>query len=654
MKTTLAAALVAAVVVTPAKTSSQVPQAFETGTAAISGVIVDGASDRPIAGATVQLGTSLQLAWPTIVVTDAMGRFVFSRLPSGTFRLTAAKPGYFLNRFGQSEPNVFGIREIVLKDSQWFSEARIGLFRPGAITGRITDESGEPVVNVPVRAYKRIVAAGLPQIAGGPLAKTDDRGIYRLTGLTSGNYMVMVPSVQAAIPADTTLSTYMGMPTDRIFQAQQIGVRFPDDPAVFVDPSTRLVIGRFAVPPPVDGWMYPPAAFPAGTNLAEAQTVPLDYGETRSGIDIRLAPVRGVRVRGIIQGPPESAVGGRVLRLLATGAESLGIGSETATTLADVTGAFTFVNVPPGAYTVVASKTAMEYSFQGVTSLQMVDPPGWTSGTITIGNINSASANAQYTLRQVEAGAPYYARINVVVGRQDLDGVVVPMVRTATIRGRLEGLITPTSTVSVPIQPAPPPRPFEVQANIVGIPANGDLALGLPSGSAANSLFGVTGFQNGEYILSFQGLRNAIVKSIFWQGRDYTDRPFDARDGRDIDDVVVTVTTEVSKISGTVHTSAGSPAPSAVVVVFPENRSLWPRSGSSLRFKSQPAAISGDFSIGPLPAGDYAVIAVSDAQAAGWQELTFFAAAMLKASKISIGWGEARTVSLTLADVRAR
>ena len=71
------------------------------------------------------------------------------------------------------------------------SQVRLALVRGGVIAGRVTDDVGEPVARVTVRAL-RIVGAG-----GGPTSlepsseeRTDDLGLFRVFGLPPGVSLV--------------------------------------------------------------------------------------------------------------------------------------------------------------------------------------------------------------------------------------------------------------------------------------------------------------------------------------------------------------------------------------------------------------------------------------------------------------------------------
>jgi hypothetical protein len=59
----------------------------------------------------------------------------------------------------------------------------------------------------------------------------------------------------------------------------------------------------------------------------------------------------------------------------------------------------------------------------------------------------------------------------------------------------------------------------------------------------------------------------------------------------------------------------------------------------------------GTFRISPLPAGQYFVIAVSDADANGWQDPAFLQAASAQAARVELAWGQTATTTLRLTNM---
>jgi hypothetical protein len=224
--------------------------------AAISGIVTDAVTRRPLAGAVVTL-SRIEGGDPLPrMVTDARGRFVFRSLPPATnYYLQARRFGYAPTRYGWTGPGQsLAIRDILLitlTDNQWIDDINIPLWRYGSISGRVVDERGEPLVGVAVRTFSHHSVAGQRQLVAGPLATTDDRGMYRITGVSPGRHVVAVLSVQS-----TVLVTTPEAPQLRPVGALETGGigagrgAFVVGPTIDVDGRHRLAVTNFATPPP--------------------------------------------------------------------------------------------------------------------------------------------------------------------------------------------------------------------------------------------------------------------------------------------------------------------------------------------------------------------------------------------------------------------
>ena len=162
-------------------------QPKDSGTARIRGRVIGGEAGAPLRRATVQLsgeGTE----GPRSAITDDNGRYEFKDLSAGRMRLTASKGGYVEVQYGQRRPQQSG-RPIDLGSGQTI-EADFNLPRGGVLTGRITDEIGEPAVGASVRAERWQYTGGKRQLQSRGGAATDDMGRFRIYGLAAGDYYV--------------------------------------------------------------------------------------------------------------------------------------------------------------------------------------------------------------------------------------------------------------------------------------------------------------------------------------------------------------------------------------------------------------------------------------------------------------------------------
>jgi hypothetical protein len=460
------------------------PPPGESGTGAISGTVVDAQTGAPIGGAVVSLNVAGRAAMSR-QLTDRKGRFVFLGLPaSDRFHLNATGSGYVDGGYGRTPDRTAGAG-IRLADGEWFSDAHIRLWRPAALSGRVLDERGEPVVGVPVRVLARILVGGRPQLAAGPGTLTDDRGAYRIAGLRPGRYLVQAPSVHSTVPAGVEPAP-----------ASRPG--HPRTPRMAIDTpgGFRYVVGDYATPAlaGANPLVYPIGYHPAARSPSEATAIDVQYGDDRQNLDITIVPVPAASITGTVDGPPD-ALAGLLLRLLPAGAEGMGLGSEAGTSLVDAGGAFAFLNVPAGSYTIEARRSLTQYEVRSTDlgSITPPSPPGFVLASTSGSSVASAPTGTSLSTRRATGPTAYWGRATVEVSGQDVEGITVVMQRGATLTGRYvwDG------------DPAPPGR-----VHVVAEPADGNAALGVHTsalGRPPGEPFTIEGLLPGRYALRLFG-----------------------------------------------------------------------------------------------------------------------------------------------------
>ncbi|OFW08102.1 MAG: hypothetical protein A3H96_22170 [Acidobacteria bacterium RIFCSPLOWO2_02_FULL_67_36] len=623
----------------PPPQSGMGPPVTETGTGAISGVVSDGRTGRPLGGAVVYLGITARgpVGRVSRQLTDRKGRFVFRDLPrSDAYFINTSRFGYIDGGYGRKLTSTLGAR-IALADGQWFNGANVPMWRPGAISGTVTDERGEPVIGVYVRAMANVMVGGLPHLAAGPLATTDDRGRYRLYGLAPGSYRVFVPSVQMTVPSSSVVGTPDALNDDA---ATSLGaIPSPD--------GSRLIVGRFAASPQTPGTRsvaYPPTFFPGTRSAADAATIDLDSSEDRDGVDVQLELVPASRVAGIAHGPSD-AVGHLPMRLMAAGMEELGHGSETATTVTAADGRFVFLNVPDGTYTILASRAVSQFKTGSPagSSFSTLRPAGVEMTSFSTGAVRAATPGTQ--IETVSGGdAGYSGRAQVAVRGRDVTDISVPLNPGVTLGGRV---------VRESVQPGTPPL-----ARVMALLSVEPVGYGGPSmvmvdfpANSRSVAFKATGLAPGSYVL--RGLGASIVKSVEWNGRDLSDAPLDASAGGDFNDIVITLAAKASSLTGSVRDDRGAPVSAGAVLIFPADENQWAGYGfTPRRIRSVAVSSAGTFRSADLPAGDYYLIAVDESEANAWQDPRFLLAAQPLATRVSVDWGETKTEDLRLVRVR--
>ncbi len=275
------------------------------GTGALSGRVVS-AEGSPVRRAQIQL-TSPDARVGKTATTDNDGRYAFAELPAGRYTIRASKGGYISFAFGQRALNQ-PIPPVILGDGESLSSLNIVLPRGSAVTGRVTDEFGDPILQAQVQAMRfQYQADGERRLMpAGANATTDDLGQFRLYGLAPGDYVISASTRVAFIPG----------PPNR--QAQ-------DEPQ--------------------EG--YAPTFYPGTSNPAEAQTMTVGLGQELT-VHIQLVPSRLAKITGVIvdsQGRPAGQGTPIMFRQAATVG---GVMTRPANVSPD--GAFTISAVPPGEY----------------------------------------------------------------------------------------------------------------------------------------------------------------------------------------------------------------------------------------------------------------------------------------------------------------
>jgi hypothetical protein len=118
--------------------------------------------------------------------TDADGHFQIDNIVPGRYRLFLERIGYVeINGRGlKSELNVFTVQA-----GQSLDDLQLRMLPTAIITGRITDEDGDPMSNVRVIVQKKRPGKSSRETTGGEA--TNDLGEYRLAGLFPGQYWVV-------------------------------------------------------------------------------------------------------------------------------------------------------------------------------------------------------------------------------------------------------------------------------------------------------------------------------------------------------------------------------------------------------------------------------------------------------------------------------
>ena len=339
--------------------------------------------------------------------------------------------------------------------------------------------------------------------------------------------------------------------------------------------------------------------FHSAAATGRPEPIDLASGQERDGVDLRLTDGRPVSVMGTVvhEGRP---VAGALVRLLhRQGVQVRGFGEvDLASTVTSANGSFAFVGATQGQYLVSANRPA---------------------------------------------GGAIFGRAVVQVQRDDITNLVVPMTAGTRVSGRVEfdGPDAPSGqylfTWSVSFTPA------RNQGEVGGLREHLD-----ERGAFASRR------PPGRYWLQPTGLdaggTSWVLRSITVQGRDLTNTPLDLSED-DVDDVVVTVTRKLARLSGTVTPTTGTEA-DATVVLLPEHAIAAGMASPNHRPRQVLTSGRGAFNFGGLAPGPYLVAAIDDRDVRTLESERYWTRVARVATRVSLGDSGHQTVVLPVVRIQ--
>lgn len=241
------------------------------------------------------------------------GKFVLENIePGHNYQLSAQRPGYVTARYGARSAGGPGA-PLTLSAGAELKGLVITMTPQGVISGRITDQAGDPVQGAVVAAARRGYQRGLRTLLPAQTAQSNDQGEYRLANLPPGRYYILASDRRAL------------------------------EPALAVNPQGGRS-GNITT-------FYPSAADAQGAVVL--QVAP---GADLRGIDIRLRQAAMFTIRGKIEGLPAGAVNVSVQTIPRETATGVNIVSQLGQSAAPARlpdYAFEVRNLPAGAYLLI-------------------------------------------------------------------------------------------------------------------------------------------------------------------------------------------------------------------------------------------------------------------------------------------------------------
>ncbi len=266
---------------------AQPPRADEK-PASVAGEVRNAISGMPVERAHISLRRYNNGGWDKYgALTNAEGKYTISGIPAATYQVT-------LDRVGYVAPLEVTRNALLLRAGEKKDDFKVKLVPVGAVSGRVLDAEGQPVEGINVY----VETGSLGQRTGGV---TDDRGQFRIGGISPGKYRVR------AVPQ---------------------GVPLP--PEIRTDGTAEVY--------------YAATYHPGAVDEKGATRVAVGPGTDVTGVDIRMARTPILRVAGKVSGIPEGAKNIYVQMMAPNG------GQNTSGGQAKADGSFEIWRPNPGKY----------------------------------------------------------------------------------------------------------------------------------------------------------------------------------------------------------------------------------------------------------------------------------------------------------------
>jgi protocatechuate 3,4-dioxygenase beta subunit len=247
------------------------------------------------------------------VLTDSAGRFQLKGIEPGRYNLSVNHAGFVPQEYGQKKPHEPGAL-LTLRAGQQMKDLLFRLIPSAVISGKILDEDGEPQPEISVSALRQVYLEGKPSLSTETIAQTDDRGEYRLFGLSPGRYFVSAVFSQWG--------------------------RSSRGDEVEADESSQQGYAK----------MY----YPGTADPAKATAISIKEGEEIPSVEIIMRQIAVYRIRGHVYNQITHKAGAQTDIFLMPKTKSREWGGEQRSLIQKQDGSFELADVLPGSYVLTA------------------------------------------------------------------------------------------------------------------------------------------------------------------------------------------------------------------------------------------------------------------------------------------------------------
>ncbi len=597
---------------TPGRDTNAAPP----GAASITGSVA-GANGKPVRRARV-VASNATGGGSSSATSDDQGNFAITQLTAGAYTLTVSKAGYLDSVYGEKQPGSgHAGTPITIADGQHLERLSLPIARGGVLTGAVLDEFGDPAYGVSVRALRWNMRAGERSLTSQSTVQTDDRGIYRITALPPGDYIVsatprtdnetMVADMKKMVEVAQTQLAASGGGSFQFMTSN-------NSPAAAADNA------------PATG--YAPVYYPGVLTLTSATSVTLGISEEKPAIDLQLQMVPLGQITGTVMSTDGRPLGGAQVTLVDVAQIALG---ASRTTGLGPDGKFSFTNVVPGQYAVTArsgARTMTTYTADATGAL--------TSVVMSAAQRGSGPGRAGGE----PPPPPQWAEADVIVDGRSPSIVSLALQSGMNVSGALEfdgsGTV-PADLTQIRIQLAPASQSDPMSSVAGAVATNLD----------ADGRFTIPDVMPGRCRVSAQGARGWSLKSFDVSGRDALDFLVEVKPNTNISGGSGMLTTRSASIAGLLQDASGQPTAQYTIIAFSKDPAYW--TPQSRRILSTRPSTDGRFSVSGLPAGDYQLVAVDDVAQGQWFDPAYLRTVVSAAITVTVGDGERKTQDLRVS-----
>src|SRR5579884_508457 len=160
---------------------------------ALQGRITDALTGEPVAKATIQLRMRAPYANAPVYsgTSEADGTYKFANVDPGPYNLNVSSSGYADSSYGASLAIPTGA-VLNLRPGQKLTKIDVVLMPLGTVSGRVTDENGNPAEKASVAVLGSVWYRGEIRYTLQNGARTDELGQFRISNIRPGKYYLMV------------------------------------------------------------------------------------------------------------------------------------------------------------------------------------------------------------------------------------------------------------------------------------------------------------------------------------------------------------------------------------------------------------------------------------------------------------------------------